>query len=314
VPFHLKTHNDLDAAACRIILEAAGNTISSTSYHDYNTIDESITYFIKNKKFKDGDTLVIADICPTQGVCEFIDRETPPGLTVDLIDHHKTRDWANKYKWAKIAQGTSAAALVFDKYYREPLPSAGYRAPSRRADYEKFVEAVTAWDLWQLSSPERKRGENLNSLLGFIGKDEFTCKFVDEPWCDLKEPLVSITKFLITRRDRYVLQVIKDQLEMVPQRMDGLGNKFKVIFCTDFHSEVGHAVLMHPDGEDLDYVCIVNPVSNSCSMRSRTPGVDISRIAKIVGGGGHNAAAGFPADFTKNIELTVYKILNSIDP
>ena len=72
-------------------------------------------------------------------------------------------------------------------------------------------------------------------------------------------------------------------------------------------------MLQHPDGEDLKYVCLINPVANACSMRSREGETDIGEIAKLFGGGGHQAAAGFSINFTEDIERAVVDVLNKID-
>jgi nanoRNase/pAp phosphatase (c-di-AMP/oligoRNAs hydrolase) len=182
-------------------------------------------------------------------------------------------------------------------------------------NYLDFVNAVTAWDLWQIESPHRKRGENLTSLLGFIGKEEFVTRFVHDPDADQRptSTLEAIIRHLNARKERYVAQVLKEQLTHARYRMDGLGNTFKIIFATDYISEIAHAALKQPDCEDLHYICVINPVTNSCSLRSREGETDIGQIAKLVGGGGHASASGFPAKMTNLIEETIFKLLNSIE-
>jgi len=299
---HIKTHTDLDAVGGRILMESGGSIISSTSYHDYSTIDDAAIQFIKKKEYKPGDTLIFIDICPSQGTCEFLNEQKPTDLNLVLLDHHKTRSWASKYPWATIDISNCGTQLVYDTCN-----------PVVQMRYKEFVQAVAAWDLWILDSPQRQRGENLNNLLGFIGRDAFVDAFVKDPSADELPTFKEITKFLVARRDRYVRQVIKEQLESSDARLDGFGNVFKIIFATDFISEIGHAVLDHPEAEDLKYVCVVNPVTNTCSLRSRDGETDIGKIAAMCDGGGHHSAAGFPVPFKEQISIVIFDILNKLN-
>jgi uncharacterized protein len=302
--WHLKLHNDLDAVGSRIVAEASKCTpIASTSYHTYKTIDAAIINYIKNKEFSNGDTLLICDICPTRETALLIDNEVKNGLDVLLIDHHITRAWVKKYPWAIVdCLGKSATEILFNLYEAKVS-----------GKYYDFVQAVTAWDTWKLDSPYRKRGEQLNTLLGFIGKDAFAQSFVHNYDADAKEPFKTIIEYLIAKKNRYVSQVIRSQLEKTRCYVDGFRNKFKIIFATDYISEIGHAVLDHPASEDLHYVCVINPIINACSLRARTGEVDVQVIAKHFDGGGHPGAAGFPFNFTEDIEAKVWKLLNSLE-
>ena len=195
---HLKLHNDFDAVGCRIVAEASGLEIASTSYHTYKTIDESIVNYIKNKEFSNGDRLLICDICPNRETALLIDKEVKNGLNITLIDHHKTRAWVEKYVWATVNLETSATE--------------------------------TAWDIWKLESPYRARSEQMNTLLGFIGKDAFVKAFLENINADTAEPFKTIIGYLIARKKRYVSQVIRNQLEKTRCYVDGFRNRFKIIF------------------------------------------------------------------------------------
>jgi len=300
--WHLKLHNDFDAVAFRIVAEISGLEIASTSYHTYKNIDKAIVNYIKNKEYSNGDSLLIGDICPTKETALMLDKEVKNGLDVTLIDHHKTRAWVEKYAWATVDLTKSATEILF--YLNES---------KTQGIYFDFVKTVTAWDIWLLDSPYRERSEQLNTLLGFIGKDAFVKSFLGQLDADSKEPFKTIIGYLIAKKKRYVSQVIRNQLEKTRTYVDGFRHKFKIIFATDYISEIGHAVLAHPASEDIDYVCIINPIINSCSLRSRAGGIDVGVIAKYFDGGGHPGAAGFPFDFTSDIEAKVWKLLNNLE-
>jgi len=301
--YHLKLHNDFDAVGIRILAEISGFDIASTSYYTYKTIDNAILSYFNNKEYSKNDELLIGDICPSKPVAEQIDQQHKLGKRIQLIDHHKTRAWASKYPdWATVNLTKSATEL----FYRTVQGD----IPGR---YANFALTVTAWDLWKIDSPLRKRAEELNTLLGFIGKDNFVKEFVNCIHADKAEPFKSIIQYLMDRRDRYVTQVIRTQLHKAKYHMDGFGFTFKILFATDFISDIGNAALQATDTADLHYVCVINPVSDTCSLRARVGGVDISKIAWLLGGGGHAGASGFPFKFTKDIENTIWKLLNSTE-
>jgi oligoribonuclease NrnB/cAMP/cGMP phosphodiesterase (DHH superfamily) len=219
-----------------------------------------------------------------------------------LIDHHKTRAWVNKYDWAIVDLDKSATEILFYQFENK-----------QSGIYFDFVQTISAWDLWKEDSPYRKRAKQINNLLGFIGKDAFVRSFVKNLNADKTEPFKTIIEYLIAKKKRYVSQVIRIQLEKTRLYVDGFRNKFKIIFATDYISEIGSEILAHPASEDLDYICVINPVINSCSLRARKGGIDVQIIAKHFDGGGHASAAGFPFNFTDDIEAKVWKLLNSLE-
>jgi oligoribonuclease NrnB/cAMP/cGMP phosphodiesterase (DHH superfamily) len=300
--YHLKLHNDLDAVGCRIVAELSNLEIASTSYHTYSDIDAAILNYINNKEFSEGDTLLIGDICPSTETAVIIDKEVKNGLDVELIDHHKTRAWVKQYDWAHVDLTKSATEILFFLFENKAS-----------VIYSDFVKAISAWDMWQLESLYRKRGEQLNNLLGFIGKNAFVTSFGKNLTADLVEPYKTILEHLEARKVQYISQVIRTQLEQARCYVDGFRNKFKVIFASDYISEIGNAILAHPESSDLDYVCVINPIFNACSLRARENGTDVSSIAKFMGGGGHPAAAGFPFSFTEAIEAKVWSALNHLN-
>jgi len=300
--YHLKLHSDLDAVGCRVVAEASELKIVSTSYHSYQTIDAAILNYIDNKEYSDGDSLLICDICPTKETALCIDNAVKNGLSIELIDHHKTREWVKKYSWATVALEKSATEILF-----------GLGGATVAGPLFDFVKTVTAWDLWKLDSPYRKRSEQLNTLLGFIGKDAFVKTFAENLIADLVDPFKTMLDYLDARKNRYVNQVIRNQLEKTRCYTDGFRNKFKILFATDFISEIGHAALNSLASEDLNYICVINPISNTCSLRARENETDVQVIAKHFNGGGHPGAAGFPYEFTETIEAKIWKLLNSLE-
>lgn len=309
------THNDLDGVGAAIVIK---NCLSAqindldvlVQYHTYESIDSALQKLFSDGEDHTKDMLFITDICPLEESCNLIDKNKSKFQYVRLLDHHKTRSWVQKYSWAKYHQDACGAVLALAEFSVISKLSVGDAVQA----LDEFVLSVHAWDSWLLNSKHRPRGEDLNTLVGFLGRECFFDTFCKNPNADKTEKLSYIVTIINQRKNRYVTQVIKDQLNSARLHLDACSCRFKILFATDFISEVAHAALEHPDGVDLDYVCVINPTSDSCSLRSRSmEKVDVSKIAKALHGGGHNNAAGFPFKMTSMIGQNVFKLINSTE-
>jgi len=296
------THNDADAVGCVLVAKRFCAPITSISYNSYQSIDKNLIEFLEAGDFT--DTILIADISPSEETCQKLDTAYKQGAHIQLIDHHKTKMWINKYKWAICDDSTACAAKLLLLYYAKNDGDQKFR---------DLIEAINAWDLWKLGSKHRARGEQLNTLLKFIGKKEFLRSFGTNPSADMESPYVEILSYLEKSKNAYVKRVIKEQLRKTEYRMDDLGNTFKIIFATDYISNIGNAALEDEDSEDLKYVVIINPAYGTCSLRGRPGETDVSAIAQKLGGGGHAAAAGFKIDSKERISRHVANLLGRID-
>lgn len=299
------THNDLDGAACAVLAKAfygPRDPKISVSYVNYDTVDEEVINFVENNKF---DLLLITDITPSREAVSELDRACD-SKKIQLFDHHVTRSWVESYSWAKFDKDFCGASLFFSTIKKEFVKQDTEK-------FEGFIKAVEAWDIWKTKSKHRKRGENLNMLYKFLGTERFVHEFMRFPKADKEDSAYTqILSILKDQKEKYVEKVISEQLNKTEYKMDGFGNTFKILFCTDYFSEVGHAALNDPDSEDLKYVVLVNPVYNSCSLRSRGD-VDVSAIAKLLKGGGHKSAAGFAMVFRGRLEKSIHNRLLSIN-
>jgi oligoribonuclease NrnB/cAMP/cGMP phosphodiesterase (DHH superfamily) len=298
----LYTHGDLDGVACAILLKMYLGKKLTVHFCNYDNIDEHIINFINARnKMSYIDELLITDICPSEETCERISKLED--IDIHLLDHHKTKSWVTKYRWATYNSdlcGAEQVAKLTKTPYLEDI---------------NFVHAVAAWDLWKIDSPSRKRGEQLNSLLVFMGLHNFMKEFLTDPdlLVDQTPTFQTIIKYIEENKKRKIKQTINNQIGKARRYMDGCGHTYKILFASDYISEIGHAALRHEDEEDLDYVVILNPTTNHCGLRSKGD-VDVSHVAKQLRGGGHKAAAGFIVDFRKRTTRTVSNMLSKIEP
>jgi oligoribonuclease NrnB/cAMP/cGMP phosphodiesterase (DHH superfamily) len=292
------THNDLDGAACAVLIN---NKFKDTNikFHSYTTIDSAILKFLESENNILENFLIITDICPSKDICKKLNKNVKAKLL--LLDHHKTRSFVNKYSWAINDNTKCGTELVFDKFFGD------------EELYTDFVQEVSAWDLWKLDSAHREYGKKLNLLLQFIGNQAFIINFSNNPFAHKYPKFSNIIEYLENKKKRYIQKVVTTQLHTAEICTDGFGNSFKIIFCTDYISEIGQVCLTHPEYEDLKYIVLCNPTTNTISLRSRIGEIDVSKIAKKLNGGGHFSASGFHLNIMKKIEKMIYNLLNKVE-
>lgn len=308
---NLLTHGDLDGAGCAVLIKKAllFDAELNIDFCNYDDIDEKVEKILKSD-FKDDDygLLLITDICPSKKICELLDKIQ----NVILVDHHKTRGWVKKYDWAIFENGVCGTSLVYHRMIDKLRRHRNLVDSDEKV--EEFVQAVDAWDCWHIDSEHRKRGENLNALTFFMGFENFIKEFSMDLESDKSITFSAIIKYINENKDRYVKNIIKNQLHETPYRMDDYGQTYKILFCDNYISEVAHAALEDDDSQDLWYIAVVNPTKNMVSLRTKRPDkIDVSTLAEKLGGGGHSTAAGLRINFRKKLEKTVSEKFNLLD-
>jgi hypothetical protein len=299
-------HNDLDGVASEIILRQKiddGSITTTPCNHDI--IDRLIVDLLKRWTPKEELEIYILDICPSKDTCIALHNGYTTGaIKVTLIDHHKTKAWVKQFPWATHKTDTCATQLVLDEVGLNPKFDA-------EAVHE-FVEAVKAWDLHLVESKYRRRGEDLNNLFHFLEDLTFMRTFLENIKADLTaDTLLFLKDILRDKTSRYIANIVEKQLSKSAYVMDNAGHSFKVILAAEHHSDVGHAILAHKDSQDLHYVIVANPITDTCSVYSRdAENIDVSEIALGFGGGGHMHAAGFSTDMRQKIKQQIAQLIN----
>ena len=150
----LITHDDLDGAGCAIVFKWKYPDIE-IQHHDYKTIDAIAEELWRDRS--DYDQIFFADISPSEELGSLM-LDYPKFV---IIDHHKTREYLAGSPHFDV--GTSGTMLSYDFLWSKPFP--------------KFVRGVNAWDIWDLESPFRSLGKDLNLLFGYYGMDAFVDEF-----------------------------------------------------------------------------------------------------------------------------------------
>lgn len=301
------THLDLDGAGCAIVLNWAMGP-GEVHYAGYESLNKLIEELLP-KATKD-NPLWVTDLCPR--------KDSPVWLAIlkaaeegrfFLVDHHETALFVKTIpgsdKWARISSGVCCATMGLwvqfariTEYTTTPrlaLPTQMTSVlGSPRYDVEvDFVRAVDAYDMWRLSSVHRARGEVLNRLVNFMGLEKFVADFTEFPGKDETE--WSRTAAVLKENEmRFVSEAVAKYGRAELLFKDANKRPFLVIPLLGSHPcpQVGKAVL--DAVPEAKYSVVVWGDQSMCSLYSRDDDetMDVSVLAREIGGGGHKHAAG----------------------
>lgn len=318
----LITHNDLDGISCNIVLESLVNGYKEgikTIFCDYDTINEEVIQAIKeHTKY---DRIYITDISVSEDVAIELDKI---GDKVKLIDHHKTALWLNKYKWAtvkdsyidenNVVKKVSGASLFLDTLLNNELQYsevdgkislASNLLDMRQMDaLTKYVDMVRLYDTWEWKSKNDVKPLQLNNLFKIYGRllfhNKMMYKLSNGDTEIINKNDLNLLKIEDFRIDNYIKAKI-DKVKIIEKN----GKKIGILQCDNYISETGNRLCEHYKDE-IDFIAIIS--DTKISLRSIDKGddnktVDVSKIAKMYGGGGHKHAAGFTIDESKLIDF-----------
>ncbi len=257
----LITHNDLDGAGCAIIFKKAYPDIE-IQHHDYKTINGISNFLLNNKS--NYDHIFFADISPDEDVGMLMLDD--PKFTI--IDHHTTKGYLEGSQYFDINR--CGAYLSYECIENNIIPP--------------FISAINAWDIWDLESPFRQYGEDLNVLFGYYGMESFVNIFKDMR--DLSNNEKLIIKVLHKIKQDYLLEKLNQSKILI----DKEGNKYLEVYVGEKQSGLGN-ILEFDDIPDVEYLKCINLNDGLVSLYSL--GFDVSKIAIDYGGGGHIRAAGY---------------------
>jgi hypothetical protein len=274
------THTDLDGVSCGLLLKKFYKDNIETLFVNYNNIDE----VLKNN-YHQYESIIFSDVTPSESALSSI-----KNVHITIIDHHRTSEKLRKYAdtW-KHDIDYSGTYLVLQYLEND----CGFDL----SEYHEFVECVNDFDLWH---HKRAESSKLNNLFYMIGIERFFNRFLNNPSIKFTE----IEQFVIDIKEEDVERYIKATEKNVEFDVDSNGNKFAVLFCEKYISQVGdHYVKNY----GVDYIILINAQNKSVSLRSR-PGIDISNLAVKNGGGGHKNASGFNTTYDFGLK-TFLKII-----
>lgn len=300
----LFTHTDLDGAGCAVVY-AHYHDIAEIHYcNNGDDINNAVREFIA-KAIIDKDTkysVVIADQSVNEEVACMIDEcvNNNDNIGLLLVDHHESALWLNKYEWARVDTTMCGTTLLLKHYSN----IASYKYENKVLN--RYAIDVEDRDLWRWESKKNMNSLFHHKLLCKYGIINYVIRIsrridtgvniiTDKECSDIQIDIDSMNAYVNSNINNY----IKDKITVGD-------NTYYVAFtfASAHVSELGNAICTeHNDIDICCIICVNRGEHGSVELRSVKDDVDLSVIAKALGGGGHIHAAGFPLteDFMKGI-------------
>lgn len=283
--FKLITHTDLDGIGCYVVGKYLLKNDIDVSFCNYNNVDKIALKTLDNQEKY--DIIFITDISVSDEVAEKLDTISHK---IILLDHHHTAEHLNKYSWCKVKvedsingeiEKTCGTRLFYDFIMKDK--------PSINKSLEEFVEMVRKYDTWLWEEKYNDiKPKQLNDLLKVLGRNRFVKNILEKIYND-DELINMMDEYLLTLRQEEIDMYIKSKSKsMITLKF--LEYNIGVVMADNYISELGNRLSeMNPN---VDFIMIIN--QESISYRTVKDNVDVGKIAKQFGGGGHRKASGNP--------------------
>ena len=291
------THNDLDAIGYLIILkEVVGLDIFNKKEIELSMIQPGqLEEYLS-------DTIYRSDIYDFIHIGDLEFKKVNGFDTIKskvlFVDHHpKSVELTKPWSYTRVAGPVKqcAASLIWHKYKgKVKRDTVKYKCIC------KFIEDVRLWDTWDWVKGENDIPRLLNILSNTMGLEEFM-EAVSEYIHTAKNPY--------DRVGIYADDILRDPIkrvkefnkwidkEVLPTRKDVEieGINFALFDVAESVSELGYELGRRP-GEEYDVDAFIFRSGNKLSFRRKNEEVDILRIVRQMGGGGHPGACGVVID------------------
>lgn len=307
------SYRPLDGYGCGVVAKVMLDEPVDVKYINNNEVNKTLRDALDKKDLY--TKIFVTDLHPENE--EFMDNLTPyETRKLRLFDHHISAIGYNKYtscliqptKNDKLTSGTELFYDYLNKEITQKYKSdLNYTINFDEARLRYFVELVTRYDSWRWKNERDTEediflgdeGKKLNDLFHLINKEEFTNSMYDSIMNNrtfFPNRYVRLLEEEASRRNEYIEDKMKHMLKTQLQLDENYTVGFVV--AEKYTSELG-STICEKDPE-IDFVAILT--GGSVSMRS-VKDVDVSVIAKKMGGGGHKHAGGFPLNKQKLLGL-----------
>jgi len=157
-----------------------------------------------------------------------------------------------------------------------------------------FVETVRRYDTWDWKTKYNDdTPKKWNDLLYILGREKFIDRVANKivannfKFDSFDELLLDIEN---KQKERYIKSKNRD---LIIDKTVFIGYNVGIVFAERFISELGNQLCeLNPE---IDFVAIISSC-NTISYRTIKDDVDLSKIAKTMGGGGHSKSSGSSID------------------
>lgn len=292
------THNDMDGHGCSLLLKVADSEIDQTIFVDKPS---ELPQVLDGVEDKEHTALILTDLNVTPQSVPIIEEFN--GFWI--VDHHVTEPEIVRRLKENAPQcvfDTSACATALLYKYLD-LSGYYYDAPIK-----EIVEAIDKRD--RFTDPYSPLADKLQYLFKILAKEGKS--FVDHVSEHLEYLGANCLKYLFQGYEARIEKCIAGREKNITDALAiafEVGNAVVTIATKDI-SDIGYRIC---DG-NTKVAIIINPAyGGSLAFRSGVNGPDVSEIAKRIGGGGHEHAAGakLPEGWLRNIEASVKELLDN---
>lgn len=273
----LVTHRGcLDGSTCALVFLAAGGKEENIyfTFPQHDDSDDIVNYLAETH---DGP-IFVADMSISLGLATKLDQR---GVDITLLDHHATAIPLNKFDWCEIEVENQRAGgkMLYDFLNNNMKLSFRFHA------YNRLVELADDNDRWVRQYPE---SQDLVTFHDAIEQDAFIERFRKEASVKFNKEEQYLIDAYKAKRERYVERK-KRSAVFFSRKLQGHNVRVGLVEAGTHQSILGNSMCEDPE---LDCDIAVMCSGRSVNLRSsdRCP-VDLSKIAKINGGGGHFRAA-----------------------
>ncbi len=293
------THNDLDGYGCPLVASVFPlfKDVDYINTRDPNHASAVMDRIIKSKTYEDYDRIYITDISVDQHTANSIEKELRLKSKLRLIDHHMTATWLNLYDWANVevvdslGRKESGTSLLFKELLDE-ITEEGMKSPFE-SRVSLLSEVIRLYDTWEWKERNVDYPVDLNDLFYLLGGKEFINKYKNKCLEDSTDWKLFDDEDLAMLKTNNLIK--QDYIDKISNKNNihitsVFGYKAGVVFADKYISELGNNICeINPE---LDLAMIIDMQGQKVSYRTAKEEVDVSEIAKTLGGGGHTKASG----------------------
>jgi len=292
---------DFDGVSCGILGHLAFGDNIDIKYTSPQNIDTEIKKYIDSKMYENYEITFITDLSINEENAKLINNND---IKVTLIDHHKTALWLNKYDWCSVKvedeKGLTCGASLFYKF----LSNIG--KIQNKFNLYMFIENVRKYDTWEWKKDNYTISKLWNDLLYLVGREDFVKQTIQKIQSD---SIISFTleeEAILYYNQKKINKYIETKAKNIIS-MKLFDYNAGIVFADQYTSELGD--ILGETFTKFDFIAMVNMDTKRISYRTNKENIDLSKIAKKLGGGGHTKAAGNPIEnkYLDELLINIFK-------
>lgn len=206
-----------------------------------------------------------------------------------ILDHHKTAEEDLKFEPTIEGSDCCQIKVVFDMERSGAVIAWEYYHPNK--EIPQLLLHIQDRDLWKFALNGTRT--IMAAIFSYPQNFEMWDGLMKTPLEDLKQEGAAI--------NRHHMKCVDDIISTYEDSTVICGYKVPVVNAPFMYSSdvAGMLAIGHP----FAAVYALTKTKMIFSLRSAKDGIDVSKIAKLFGGGGHKNAAGFSVDFNTDVAI-----------